>query len=500
MILQLNMTTTDRTPAVFRTIQVPNFYTFEQLENIINAAFDYLNDESYLFDIKKSDGKRQDDAYIGIDFAGDFLIDDDLILDDEEETLQQWLTKKGDLAIYTLPDEQLELSIEVTNITTPQAHLQYPICIDGKGHLDPSEKGKLNLQDISEQIQLMASLDEEFLDLLLNDEETEPDWAPLLTLADQLKKLKPWEYFYDSEIIVIEDPITNEFYFVSILGAAGQEFGIAVYIGMEGLQQLEQLFQNSLTEDFYFDLRSLTVSYTDRDELTSDDYKLIKEYGFTFRGKKNWIQFRSYVPGFFPWLPLHAEVESLKLILEQTIEMVHLRKQGWNYPSLPPHQYLLRHIDKQKNKWQESVVSFNKPDVEHDEIYVDLNDLDFKKLQKKKISNMEVEFDLFYLPHAVKEEFDERPYYPCVVVAIDTQSGLVIFQDVLPMPKNEFSAQNILIEFLQSIDHKPKVVHVTPQIASYVKVLTKKLGIQITTGSLHEVEQLKHMMRTMPMM
>ncbi|MGE7942262.1 DUF7309 domain-containing protein [Lysinibacillus xylanilyticus] len=53
------------------------------------------------------------------------------------------------------------------------------------------------------------------------------------------------------------------------------------------------LFENNISSDFTYSLNALTVNFVDREELDPEDYQLIKDCRISYRGKKNWIQFRS---------------------------------------------------------------------------------------------------------------------------------------------------------------------------------------------------------------
>lgn len=499
MILQLQITTVYLEPKAFRTIQLPSNFTFEQLETMIHTAFDWFPLKSFIFQIEQSHGEQITDQYIGVDYENDFFVEP--ILDDSEEVLHEWFSNVGDRATYILADDdKLDLSVEVTKIIDSPTHRHYPVCIDGQGFIDKQSSSPIDFEELSEDLQLMSSMDDDFLDAILDDA-MDPEWARLLQEADILKKLKPWQYFNSDEIFVIEEPLTKELFYVSILGAGGSDFGIAAYIGEEGRQTLEKILSNQFSDDSFFDMHCLTVSFVDRDELESFDYQLIKENNFSFRGKKNWIQFRSYIPGLLPWLPDFDETENLQFIIQQTIKIVEKRKNGWHYPLLPANTYMLRHYTPEKKQWEESIVEIH--DIEEmpaEEIFIELSDLDIKRIQKKKKSPVNVELDLFYLPQAIQENPDERPFYPLVVASIETQTGTVIFHDILPIPKNVYSAQAAFTAFLQSIDFKPRTLHVTPTIANYIAPLAKKFGIILQVGKLKEIPLFKQSMQTMPML
>ncbi|WP_439778215.1 DUF7309 domain-containing protein [Lysinibacillus xylanilyticus] len=81
---------------------------------------------------------------------------------------------------------------------------------------------------------------------------------------------------------------------VSVMGAGGEEFGLMIFDMENGYDSLAKiLFEKNISSDFSYSLNALTVNFVDSEELDPEDYQLIKDCGMSYRGKKNWIQFRS---------------------------------------------------------------------------------------------------------------------------------------------------------------------------------------------------------------
>ena len=47
--------------------------------------------------------------------------------------------------------------------------------------------------------------------------------------------------------------------------------------------------------------RNLTCYWGNRDELSEKQRKIIKELGYTYRGKNQWQYFMSFEPGYYPY-------------------------------------------------------------------------------------------------------------------------------------------------------------------------------------------------------
>ena len=139
----------------------------------------------------------------------------------------------------------------------------------------------------------------------MRTEATIEQWKALYEVATRIKELKPWEKFWDMDLIGILKDDDDESAFCSILGRGGDCYGIAVYEGFEGLNSFLMLtMQQSMnlsTEYAMFNQKNLTCYWGNRDELTDKQRKMIKELGYTYRGKNQWLYFLSFEPGYYPY-------------------------------------------------------------------------------------------------------------------------------------------------------------------------------------------------------
>ncbi len=137
-------------------------------------------------------------------------------------------------------------------------------------------------------------------------------WKVLYEAATRIKELKPWEKFWDMDLIGIRNGAEEDTIFYSILGRGGSCYGIAVYEGYEGLNSfLMMSMQESMNfkpEYVMFNQRNLTCYWGNRDELTNKQRKIIKDLGYSYRGKNQWLYFLSMEPGYYPYNLDEAEV------------------------------------------------------------------------------------------------------------------------------------------------------------------------------------------------
>ena len=68
------------------------------------------------------------------------------------------------------------------------------------------------------------------------DTPTLEQWQRLYAAAAEVKALAPWQWMHEGDLFAVEDPASGRIGFVSIMGAVGEHFAVAVYLGGEGLR------------------------------------------------------------------------------------------------------------------------------------------------------------------------------------------------------------------------------------------------------------------------
>lgn len=130
-------------------------------------------------------------------------------------------------------------------------------------------------------------------------------WKNLYEIATKVKEYKPWEKFWDMDLLAVQTGKEEDTVFYSILGRGGDCYGIVVYEGYEEFNlflMLSMQEQMNLSSEYaMFSQRNLTCYWGNREELTEKQRKVIRELGYKYRGKNQWLYFLSYVPGYFPF-------------------------------------------------------------------------------------------------------------------------------------------------------------------------------------------------------
>ncbi|MEB2300424.1 plasmid pRiA4b ORF-3 family protein [Lysinibacillus xylanilyticus] len=472
-------------PEIYRKLLVPKNSSFSLLDEMILLSFDLDGSDYFDFEIVKKDGRASKEKIC-------FLPKNDTDLDIDEELVDEWLRKSGDEAIAHVIDRSESFTIRLENNVELPMNAETPSCIAGAGNIHTCKIDKIDLEEINELLR-----EDEEVDSLL--ESLEPDYLSLLELTNDLKKLKPWQYLRDDEVVVIDFEDTDYKVLVSVMGAGGEEFGLMIFdmeLGYNSLAKI--LFEKNSSSDVSYSLNALTVNFVDREELDPADYHLIKDCGLSYRGKKSWIQFRSYLEGTHPERPNYLEVELLIDVVNTMINIIEARKIGWEYPQVATHQYPVFKVQ-MAGELQEIyilIINMTKPTYE---CYEEISMFEKAKYKKRPKSALQLEYDLFYMPFSVEVEETNRTVYPIAGMLVDLGSNLVIEHEMFPISKTPPAAQGVLWAFLQSLEVRPSKIFVSKELRPMLQPLAKIVGVELVESELPGIREVRDFMKTMPM-
>ena len=265
------------------------------------------------------------------------------------------------------------------------------------------------------------------------EEPTLDERRALYEAADAFKKSKCWEWMYNDDLFGVMDPETKEIAYCCTMGWLGEFFGLGAYLGQEGLESVWGMMsseeEDEPSPDLFFSQICLMASFEDRDGLADEDRAVIKELGLKFRGKNQWPLFRSYEPGLHPWFLSAWECRFLTLIMEQALEVaLRCRKDKTILEHPDERTFFVRVPEEQEGEltWSDQYLEAARPAREFAsfEITDQLRLKKFLNTPRKKKGYWEV--DTFLLPFPAQEKKGERPYYPKILLVLDSSTGLIL--------------------------------------------------------------------------
>jgi hypothetical protein len=159
-------------------------------------------------------------------------------------------------------------------------------------------------------------------------------WKTLLAAADDFNRLAPWEWMHDSHVIGMRYPVTKEVLLGSILGRLRQVFGLLVYRNDTGRRWLLNTILNDgdsggfEREDTAFEQDLVKAEFVLKRELVKEDQAVLAASVYSPAEKRGhvWPQFRSLVPGGYPWHVTQAEAEMLLFALPRVAAVARLMR------------------------------------------------------------------------------------------------------------------------------------------------------------------------------
>lgn len=485
MIYQFKVNLKGMKPPVWRRLQLDGRTTFAQLHEVLQIVFDWEDEHLHSTTMLRRGGEKIH-SEIGIQEEDPSLFYFMEEFDEEVETLSRWFLEEKDRALYTYDfGDDWEHEIVLEKILPPIENVHYPKCVKAIRTTPPenSRGSNMELPEVDWR-ELTAELDEQLAELELAYpvlEEDHPfDWTQLITAANALNDSAPWKELHDDQVFAVFDSESDQFVYCCVLGAAGQEYGLAVYIGDEGLSILKDTVNGNIEEDILMKQRSLLLAFSDRDELDDEDLAFLNQYGAFRKGTKQYVQLRSFVPGFVPWSLDHEEGRMLLLAIQQTQVMLALVKKGVWIPKYSGGDEMIARLPMQQGphvEWETAIVQFKNKTPDPAESY--LSEIDIKRIQKLKPTSQNIQFGLFMIPTPVHEEINERPFFPLMAIAIDSDNNSAIYQELTRADEQEIAVQFIFMETLNQLQAIPQTLQITEHMAKLLAPITNKLPIQV---------------------
>lgn len=315
----------------------------------------------------------------------------------------------------------------------------------------------------------------------------------LIAASVEFCELAPWDYLSDSDLFGIHDAKTGNVRLASVMGNAGQVFGLMVHRGEQGLRwALTTTTRDDYDHqdpNFVHGQDGLMLEFVPRRELEAYDLALLKQIGFKplSRAPRKWLKFRSYMPGTAPWYLDQDEAESLLADLQKTTVFARLMKEnkkllqeGGNKVPFQKKAGFVDALAPEDLDWQELVLApqpLPKPVVFSDSERAAVASL-------PRNSDLVLELDCVYSPGLVTE--GSRPYFPWLSMAVNAHDGTIhgTAMDNNQKKGPEHVAAQCLLRTLIELECRPREIAVSryslavalKQIADFLDIAVFKIS------------------------
>ena len=327
-------------------------------------------------------------------------------------------------------------------------------------------------------------------------EPNKEQWLELHTAFREYCAAEPWLRLEDT-VVALEHPVREERGYCVAMGTSGLEFGLAVYIGDEGLRhylRLSQSIDDPHSPDLLDTMNSISALLADRRDLDTYGLNVIKELGLRYRGRGRWPVFRSMRPGYALWRLEAVEAEFLTIALREMIALAAKVEAGESpffdedNPGLP----LIRSFDGEN--WQDKREPIS---VEAFESVPEFSDVErlTRLADAKSVAENTFEFSIFYMHMSVSERPGERPYFLAQALIADQDSGVVL-PHVLGGPAPSPAArQGALVTLLETMPFLPAALVIDkPDVANLAAPIIERLGIDLYVGDTPNIWEFREML------
>lgn len=264
----------------------------------------------------------------------------------------------------------------------------------------------------------------------MRTEGTMEEWKALYETATRIRVLEPWKDLWDLDVIGVQtgdDPEDTVFY--SVLGKGGDCYGIAVYEGYEGFNSFQMLRLQerlNLPVDYAMLHQSALVCYWgDREELSAKQRNIIRELGYKYRGKGNWLYFMSYEPGFYPYNLDRDQVLRMTAYLKDLERaMAGYRESGISVDFDNEKMFVMVYGENRETwRFEERPLPFTS--FNYSRIYITDEEIlrGLKSAPKKAFC---LEADVRTMGARLSDEDYGRPLNPDISILVESNTGLVI--------------------------------------------------------------------------
>lgn len=262
------------------------------------------------------------------------------------------------------------------------------------------------------------------------------EWRELYDCTTTLREIEPWNDFWDVELVSLQFSEDEEPIFISILGRGGNCFGISCYLGLAGLNDFIMLVQQDelgLTPEYVmFSQNNLTCYWGNRDELSTQQYEIIKQLGYKYRGNSNWLYFHSFKAGYYPYNLDKEEVLQLTKYFVKLIEAINYYRENSIAVDFEHKEAYSFYFDEADNEWRGKAMKLPITDYSFSGLKLTDSQL-IKKLGSAKRSSKVLEVDLVYLGVTVNDKKYNRPANPHMYLVADNKKGMMLkFQMIQP--------------------------------------------------------------------
>ncbi|HHX13857.1 MAG TPA: hypothetical protein GX726_02750 [Clostridiales bacterium] len=305
----------------------------------------------------------------------------------------------------------------------------------------------------------------------------------LYEVVGRIKDQAPWNRLGTMDLITIALPghEPSPFYF-NVVGKTGNVFGIYMYQGCDGLNDLYQLAEandTGIPTEYLLGNQNFLAWYQgEQNEVPKQQMENIDRLGLKFSGENAWPYFLSYKKGYMPWIPDADEAQKLLEGLTQ-FELAYKAMKEKRMEIVFPGETLVRSYDEELDKWYNVVAPLDVCPHPVPALRLASRELIGQMKEREQREDEIWEIDLFYGGAPVYDEDYDRPINPKILALTDQNTGGLIEHDMLaPNDEQAQAIYGMLVDVIMNY-HRPSAIHWrNPAVGGILNDLLMKTNIK----------------------
>ncbi len=287
---------------------------------------------------------------------------------------------------------------------------------------------------------------------------------PLYAAVMHYHATRPWSVIDDDLVFGVEDPASGTIGWCSVLGAAGELCGLAVYDGAAGLALYRAILRDEVSPDeVQTTQQGFIVAFGARNELEPDEREVLRALGIRPRGREAWPMVRALTPGYLPALPDATGSRRLITVMEQVLAVAQSTTDAPD--EIAPDadgRLLVRRQARAEAAWTSvRLKPADPPALLVPGVPDDLRARRVHDLPQR--AGLAWECDYAYAPIPI-EDTRGAPGYAAVVLIVDHASGIIVETRLGPPPLDPAFLQDVFLATIETGRVRPSVVHVRTNV------------------------------------
>ena len=322
-------------------------------------------------------------------------------------------------------------------------------------------------------------------------------WQELYTVIQQWNEIKPWTYIGSNDWIKISFENEDSFY-CSIMGLMNDCICISIYTGDEGYSDLMSItaepIDKSVTKYLMYEETCLTFYMGDREEVPTQQKKIIKELGLKFRGRGNWPYFISYKKRYFPY---HINDEQAQIFIKVIKKLIEIVTAYANHEiDIKFNEEEIINAYQSNGQWfyeplclPEAFDKFTPIEIDDEEI--------LQQIHSASDNNHGLIMDLTYLNISISDKSYPRPINSLLFIVLDEESQMILGTHLLDPEDDEISlVLSFLVDYILKTGKPSRLFVRNPIIWAAVVDICEKIDIELIVTPLQMVDSITEDMVT----